>query len=57
MSETKSAENSLRAEAKNYEAVQMLNTEIDEKTVGEKRTTRKDDEKQVTVRPVFKLAR
>ena len=54
MSETKSAENSLRAEAKNYEAVQMLNTEIDEKTVEEKGRTRKDDEKQVTVRSVFK---
>ena len=54
MSETKSAKNSLRAEAKDYEAVQMLNTEIEEKTTKEKRTTRKDDDKQVTVRPVFK---
>ena len=54
MSETKSAKNSLRAEAKDYEAVQMLNTEIEEKTVEEKGRTRKDDEKQVTVRPVFK---
>ena len=55
MSETKSAKNSLRAEAKDYEAVQMLNTEINEKTVDEKRRTKKDDEKQVTVRQVFKL--
>ena len=54
MSETKSAENSLRAEAKNYEAVQMLNTKINE-TVDKKRRTKKDDENQVTIRQVFKL--
>ena len=54
ISETESSKNPLKGDAeKNYEAVEMLKTEIDEDGVDKEKGSNKSSEDQITLRRVF----